>query len=66
VIVAVIMRVPVNVVQFGKPASDESKVVVMVSLAATGIGQGLDTVMHAKGVYRNRVLIENSGVLSRP
>jgi hypothetical protein len=58
--------VPVNVVQFGKPASDESKVVVMVSLAATGIGQGLDTVMHAKGVYRNRVLIENSGVLSRP
>lgn len=53
--------VPVNVVQFGKPASDESKVVVMLSLAATGIGEGLDTVLHAKGVYRNRVLLEPLG-----
>ncbi|MDP3500845.1 MAG: hypothetical protein Q8S33_10950 [Myxococcales bacterium] len=55
--------VPVNVVQFGRPASDESKVVIMLSLAATGIGEGLDTVLHAKGVYRNRVLLEP---LSRP
>jgi len=53
--------VPVNVVQFGKPASDESKVVIIVSLAATGIGEGLDTVLHAKGVYRNRVLLEPLG-----
>lgn len=53
--------VPVNVVQFGKPASDESKVVIMMSLAATGIGEGLDTVLHAKGVYRNRVLIQTLG-----
>ena len=55
-----------NVVQFGRPASDEAKVVVLLSLAATGIGEGLDTVMHAKGVYRNRVLIEPLGVLTRP
>lgn len=50
--------VPVNVVQFGKPASDESRVVVITSLAATGIGEGFDTVVHAQGVYRNRVLVE--------
>ena len=58
--------VPVNVVQFGRPASDESRVVVMVSLAATGIGEGLDTVVHAQGVYRNRVLVEQLGVFTRP
>lgn len=47
--------VPVNVVQFGKPANDESKVLLILSLAATGIGAGLETVWHAEGVYRNRV-----------
>lgn len=50
--------VPVNVVQFGRPANDESRVVVITSLAATGIGEGFDTVVHAQGVYRNRVLVE--------
>jgi hypothetical protein len=50
--------VPVNVVQFGKPASDESRVVVIVSLASTGVGQGMETVWHAPGVYRNRVLVD--------
>ncbi|MBL8920238.1 MAG: hypothetical protein JNJ54_15335 [Myxococcaceae bacterium] len=50
--------VPVNVVQFGRPAQDEATVLVIVSLAATGIGAGLDTVLHAPGVYRNRVLVE--------
>lgn len=49
--------VPVNVVQFGKRA-DESRVVVILSLAATGIGEGFDTVIHAAGVYRNRIVIE--------
>lgn len=50
--------VPVNVVQFGRPAQDEAKVLVIASLAATGIGSGLDTVLYAPGVYRNRVLVE--------
>jgi hypothetical protein len=53
--------VPVNVVQFGKPANDESRVIVITSLAATGIGEGFDTVVHAQGVYRNRVLVEQHG-----
>lgn len=50
--------IPVNVVQFGRPANDEAKVLVIASLAATGIGEGLDTVLHEQGVYRNRVLVE--------
>jgi hypothetical protein len=50
--------VPVNVVQFGRPASGEGQVLVITSLAATGIGSGLDTVLYAPGVYRNRVLVE--------
>lgn len=47
-----------NVVQFGRPASGEGQVLVITSLAATGIGSGLDTVLYAPGVYRNRVLVE--------
>lgn len=50
--------VPVNVVQFGRPARDEAKVALLLSLAATGIGAGLDTVRYAPGVYRNRVRVE--------
>lgn len=49
--------VPVNVIQFGRPATDESRVVVIVSLASTGVGQGMETVWHAQGVYRNRVVV---------
>ncbi|MBE2249583.1 MAG: hypothetical protein IAE78_08530 [Myxococcus sp.] len=53
--------IPVNVVQFGRPATDEARVVVMLSLAATGIGEGLDTVLHAPGVYRTRLRLEPLG-----
>ncbi len=51
--------VPVNAVQFGKPANDESKVLVLLSLASTGIGAGMETVWHAEGVYRNRLLVRS-------
>jgi hypothetical protein len=53
--------IPVNVVQFGRPAEDEAQVLIIASLAATGIGEGLDTVWLSAGVYRNRLLVEPVG-----
>lgn len=49
--------VPVNVVQFGRSGAT-GEVVVFLSLAATGIGAGLETVVHREGVYRNRVRVD--------
>ncbi len=53
--------VPVNVVQFGVPARAGARPAVHLSLAETGIGAGRDTVTHAPGVYRNRVLVSPGG-----
>jgi len=50
-------NIPVNGLQFGT-RGDEPGVLVFVSLAATGIGRGLETVAHAPGVYRNRIHVE--------
>jgi hypothetical protein len=49
--------VPVNVVQFGRFASADAPVGLILSLAATGIGSGFETTQHAAGVYRNRIIL---------
>lgn len=46
--------VPVNAVSF-QTGADLGAATITLSLAATGIGRGFDTVGHAPGVYRNRV-----------
>lgn len=46
-----------NVIQFGVPAMGAPVPMVHLSLAETGIGAGLDTVVHAAGVYRNRLRV---------
>jgi hypothetical protein len=46
-----------NVIQFGIPGKGPALPMVHLSLAETGIGAGRDTVLHAAGVYRNRVRV---------
>lgn len=48
--------VPVNVISFHTGA-EPGTATITLSLAATGIGRGFDTVGHAAGVYRNRVRV---------
>lgn len=51
--------VPVNVVSF-QSGGDLGAATITLSLAATGIGRGFDTVGHAPGVYRNRVRVRSA------
>jgi len=49
---------PVNAIEFSRLGDTESSpAAIWVSLSATSIGRGWDSVGHAAGVYRNRVTI---------
>jgi hypothetical protein len=49
---------PVNAIEFSRYRTEPAGVCTMVlSLAATTVGRGRDSVGHAAGVYRNRLLI---------
>jgi hypothetical protein len=52
--------VRVNVVQFGRFRDDAAPLGVVLSLASTGIGSGLETTRHRAGTYRTRVVITPS------
>ncbi len=49
--------IPVNAIEFSLLA--ESTAQVFVTLAATSVGRGFESVGHAAGVYRNRMSIES-------
>lgn len=51
--------VPVNAIEFGLAATDpRSPAAIFVTLAATSVGRGFDSVGHAAGTYRNRIRVE--------
>jgi hypothetical protein len=47
---------PENSIEFGTVAPNSMQ--VYVSLAATSVGRGFDTVGHSRGVYLNRLIVE--------
>ena len=52
-------RVPVNAIEFARDTpSPASPVTFFVSLAATSVGRGFDSVGHAAGTYRQRLVVE--------
>ncbi len=52
-------RVPAGAIEFSRVGDEPGDpVVIWVSLAATSVGRGWDSVGHAAGTYRNRVRIE--------
>ena len=51
-------ELPVNSIQFQRFHDDaDSPVGIWVTLAATGVGRGWETVGHRAGVYRNSVIL---------
>ncbi|HVK89368.1 MAG TPA: hypothetical protein VM513_34835 [Kofleriaceae bacterium] len=51
--------VPVNAIELGLAATDpRSPAAIFVTLAATSVGRGFDSVGHAPGTYRNRIRVE--------
>lgn len=51
--------VPVNAIEFSLQETGESSAAsVFVTLAATGVGRGFQSVGHAAGTYRNRLTVE--------
>ncbi|HET9952855.1 MAG TPA: hypothetical protein VFQ61_00045 [Polyangiaceae bacterium] len=56
--------VPENAIQFGLESPNlESPAHLIFTLAASGIGRGWDSVAHAGGTYRNRIILRS---LERP
>lgn len=52
--------VPVNAIEFGLAADDpRSAASIFVTLAATSVGRGFESVGHAPGRYRDRIFIEH-------
>lgn len=52
--------VPENAIQFGLASSDpNSQAHLVLTLAASGIGRGWDSVAHAAGTYQNRVVLRS-------
>jgi hypothetical protein len=52
-------RLPVNAIEFQRHGDNATApVTIWLTLAATSVGRGWDTVGHAAGVYRNRMRIE--------
>lgn len=51
--------VPVNALEIWR--DEQGTVQVFLSLAATSVGRGLNTVGHAAGIYRNRIEVEWTG-----
>ena len=50
---------PANGMHFSIESDDPSSVAtIFISLAATSLGRGFDSVGHAPGVYRNRMKVE--------
>lgn len=60
--------VPVNAIEFSLEGdSPTSPAAMYVTLAATSVGRGWDSVGHAPGTYRNRVVVERiEGAATRP
>ncbi len=51
---------PVNSIEFSLyDASDKSPAGIFISLAATSVGRGWDSVGHTAGTYRNRIILES-------
>lgn len=51
--------VPVNAVEFQRSGdARRDPVMVWITLAATAVGRGWDTVGHTAGIYRNQVVVE--------
>jgi hypothetical protein len=51
---------PLNSIEFQRTGADaRSPVMIWISLAATSLGRGWDSVGHAAGTYRNRVVIRS-------
>ena len=52
-------RLPVNTIEFQRHGdNDTAPVTIWLTLSATSVGRGWDTVGHTAGVYRNRMRIE--------
>jgi hypothetical protein len=53
---------PVNAIEFSLDGdSDRSAAGVWITLAATSVGRGWDSVGHAAGTYRNRMRVRTIG-----
>lgn len=51
-------RVPQNAIEFSRENGDRQAAAnIFVSLAATSVGRGFDSVGHAPGIYRNRMKV---------
>ncbi len=55
-------NVPMNAIEFQRLDDDEaSPVTIWISLAATSVGRGWETVGHRAGVYRSRIVFNMAG-----